>query len=118
LTWITGAFDYFVMKDRYFKSSVTIEPRLGRFREAATVAQAALFLIREWPATRGEKYRASLQACLDVLDGKKLPYRARKAFVAAAREANILSDEGHAEGPEPSKAAGARKRTIRCNEAA
>lgn len=81
------------VKDKYFKISITIEPRLGRFREAATVAQAALLLIREWPEERGEKHRLALQACLQVLQGEKPPSFARRAFVAAARQARILASD-------------------------
>lgn len=71
-----------------------IEPRLGKFRESATVAQAALLLIREWPDKRSARYRAALQACLAVLEGKKAPYLARRAFVGAATEAGVLIGEG------------------------
>lgn len=82
-----------LVKDKYFKTSIIIEPRLGRFREAATVAQAALLLIREWPEDCGEKHRSALQACLRVLGGEKPPSFARRAFVAAAREAKILAGD-------------------------
>jgi hypothetical protein len=81
------------VKDKYFKDPVVIEPRLGRFREAATVAQAALLLIREWPDNPGQKHHIALQTCLHALHGKKPPYLARRAFVAAAREARILARE-------------------------
>lgn len=48
------------------------------------------FLLRRWPGKRSDKRRDALQACSDVTSGKRPPEIARRAFVAAAREAGIL----------------------------
>jgi hypothetical protein len=43
-----------------------------------------------WSGKRGPKHREALQACQDVLDGKKPVMSARRAFLAAAREAGLF----------------------------
>jgi len=47
-------------------------------------------LVAEWPkAGRGPAYQAALRACLAALEGTGSADAARRAFVAAAREADI-----------------------------
>jgi hypothetical protein len=50
------------------------------------------FLLNKWPGKRTEKHRAALQACSDVQNAGKPPIGARRAFVAAAREAGVFTD--------------------------
>ncbi|RWM15153.1 MAG: DUF982 domain-containing protein [Mesorhizobium sp.] len=57
------------------------------------VAQAADILLNRLPAKPGRKHMAARRACLDVLYGLKDASAARKAFAAAAEEANILSPD-------------------------
>lgn len=54
------------------------------------VAQAADILLNRWPTEAGKKHLAARRACLAVLEGLKDAQVARKAFVAAAEEADIL----------------------------
>ena len=52
-------------------------------------------LLRRWPDDmRGQKYRAALKACMDVMEGRKQVASARRAFVNAARQAHILVRTG------------------------
>ncbi|MHB2265020.1 DUF982 domain-containing protein [Aliihoeflea sp. PC F10.4] len=56
-----------------------------------TTAQAAQFLLDDWPANNDtRKHLAARKACIAVLEGIKDARAARKAFEAAADEANIL----------------------------
>lgn len=52
--------------------------------------EASEFLLHEWPGKRTPKQRAAIQACYDAQAGNKPPMTARRALVAAAREADIL----------------------------
>lgn len=82
------------MKDRRFHRAVVVTGASGRFRYVLSAADAGRVLLREWPAEQGRKHTAACNAVLDVLKGNKPPSHARRAFVAASREAGILSDEG------------------------
>jgi hypothetical protein len=55
-----------------------------------TAREASDYLLNEWPGKRSPKHRAALQACHDALAGGKPAMIARRAFIAAAREADIL----------------------------
>lgn len=59
---------------------------------------AANFLLNGWLGKRTEKHRAALQACSDVIDRGKPAMVARRAVVAAVREAGVLIDEKAAAG--------------------
>lgn len=52
--------------------------------------EASDFLLNSWTGKRSPKHRAALQACHDAVSGGKPAMSARRAFVAAAREADIL----------------------------
>jgi hypothetical protein len=80
------------MKDRPFHITVTIEPKLGRFRYVRSASEAHRVLLQEWNGPRGPKYFAALVAVKDSLAEKKPPSHARRAFIAAAIEARILAD--------------------------
>lgn len=58
-----------------------------------TAREATDFLLNRWPGKRTEKHRTALQACSDVRNGTKPPIGARRALVAAAREAGVFVDE-------------------------
>lgn len=63
--------------------------RHGTERAVFDVNDAASILLRD-SGRQTEKRRAAMDACLKVLRGEAHPPAARRAFVAAAREANIL----------------------------
>jgi Protein of unknown function (DUF982) len=58
-----------------------------------SVHDASEFLLHHWPGKRTPKHRAALQACYDVMYGHKPAMAARRAFVAAARETDVLVHE-------------------------
>ena len=65
--------------------------QIGCLRAISSVREAAEWLLSDWPTEgRGLAYAAALQACLDALAGKLSTDKARLAFIAAAREADIF----------------------------
>jgi hypothetical protein len=55
-----------------------------------TVQDVSDFLLNNWPGKRSPKHRAALQACHDALAGDKPAMTARRAFLAAAREVDVV----------------------------
>lgn len=53
-------------------------------------AWESLECLGDWPAGRGQCYRAALRSCRDALDGWTPPEKAMRAMIDAAREANLL----------------------------
>ena len=53
-------------------------------------SEASAFLLNSWPGKRSPKHRAALQACHDAISGEKPAMTARRAFIAAARESDVL----------------------------
>ncbi|MGX5832037.1 DUF982 domain-containing protein [Mesorhizobium sp. 43Arga] len=73
-----------------FERAVVIQgARPGSERTVFDVNEAADILLRDIHC-QTEKRKAAMQACLQVLRGEAHPPVARRAFVAAALEANIL----------------------------
>lgn len=77
--------------DQKFNAPVTVftDPAGGQ-TTITDIPSCSHFLLRQWPTKRGDKRQSALQACSDVSSGKRPPEIARRAFVAAAREAGIL----------------------------
>jgi hypothetical protein len=84
------------MRNENFDVPVTVDgERLGHALTVADTVQAAATLIEGWPEDRrGPKYRAALRTCMDVLEQRKTVASARKAFIAAAREARFHVRDG------------------------
>ena len=81
------------MRNESFDVPVTIET--DRQLAVTDTVQAAEMLIEAWPKDRrGPKYRAALRACMDVLEQRRGVAGARKAFIAAAKEAHVLVRAG------------------------
>jgi hypothetical protein len=78
------------MNDRHFSAPVEIELDPGHRRSIASVWEGIEFLSEIQPIKPGPRYRAALRACRDALDGWQSTVEARRAFVAAAREAHVL----------------------------
>ncbi|MEK1851369.1 MAG: DUF982 domain-containing protein [Phyllobacterium sp.] len=71
--------------------AVTIElDKSSELRNVSSVTEAADVLLMQWPRQKGKKLFVARQACRDALEGKGTVDDARAAFVAAAKEANIL----------------------------
>lgn len=83
------------MRDEDFDVPVTIETsQTGRYMTVTRTAQAASLLLGKWPTTSGPKYRAALRAIKQVLEQEKTVSVGRKAFTAAAKEADVFVREG------------------------
>ena len=84
------------MHDEQFDIPVTIESeRTGRFLTVTRTVQAASLLVDKWPnEKRGPKYRSALKALMDAMEQRRAVGTARRAFTAAAREANVFVREG------------------------
>nr|CAD6437867.1 hypothetical protein REQ54_04314 [Rhizobium sp. Q54] len=63
--------------------------RCGQSRMVESTTEAALILLNQWPASSSEKHMKAKQTCIEVLEGKGSPKKARRAFIKAAKEANI-----------------------------
>lgn len=82
------------MENNKFETPVTVKvDPAGTLLTLRTARETSDFLLNRWPGKRSEKHRAALQACSDVNLGNKPPIGARRAFVAAVREAGIFVDE-------------------------
>lgn len=82
------------MEKDQFDTSVTVKAdAAGTLLTLRTARDTSDFLLNRWPGKRTEKHRAALQACSDVQSGGKPPIGARRAFVAAAREAGVFTDQ-------------------------
>lgn len=55
-----------------------------------TAQDASDYLLNSWTGKRSPKHRAALQACHDAIAGDKPAMIARRAFIAAAREVDVL----------------------------
>ncbi|MCG7508278.1 DUF982 domain-containing protein [Mesorhizobium retamae] len=79
------------MEKQKFDPPVTVRADPATAQETIGDATGGLdFLIKRWRGKRGDKHRAALQACSDADSGRRPASHARKAFIAAAREAGIL----------------------------
>ncbi|UVK57360.1 DUF982 domain-containing protein (plasmid) [Mesorhizobium sp. AR02] len=79
------------MNDAFFDVPLIVETsRPGEFRRLASVSQAAVFMMERWPEQHGPRYRAALRACTGRLTSKDDVENARRAFLAAAKEAGLV----------------------------
>lgn len=77
------------MENVHFRS-VTVESLFpDRLRTIASVAEAAEFLLNEWPGKRGRLHGLAQLACLEAMDGSATGDTARSVFIEAAKEADI-----------------------------
>lgn len=82
------------MDTNRFESHVAVKvDATGSVRTLRSSNEAYEFLLSQWTGKRSDKYRAALQACSDANLGNKPPIAARRAVVAAVREAGIFVDE-------------------------
>lgn len=65
----------------------------GKTRIVSSTREAAECLLYRWPDKRGPRHHAARLACMDVLQGLKKAHAARRAFRAAADEADILAGD-------------------------
>lgn len=82
------------MDNNKFETPVTVKVEsTGALVALQTVRETSDFLLTQWSGKRSDKHRAALQACSDVTSGNKPAMTARRAVVAAFREAGIYVDE-------------------------
>lgn len=82
------------MRKIRFHKPVIVQPgRIDRDRVVLTTKDAAELLLRDWPDTAPGKRERAMQACLEVIKGRKPPSHARRAFIAAAKDAKILLND-------------------------
>ena len=74
-----------------FETPVTVKAATpGPDLVLKSAREANDYLLSSWTGKRGPKHREALQACHDAIAGSKPAMIARRAFVAAAREAGTL----------------------------
>jgi len=79
------------MQNDRFEIPLTVKlGETGNHQILKTAQEASDFLLNNWPGKRSPKHRAALQACHDAMAGNKPVMAARRAFIAAAREADVL----------------------------
>lgn len=80
------------MPDHWFSPGVRVA--FGRIGQSVVVSSAEkaaeLLLDKRWPKPDGRKQIDARRACLEVLDGLKEARHARRAFEAAAKDADVL----------------------------
>ncbi len=82
------------MQEQRFDVPVTVKFGSPEQQKILRTAQdASDFLMNNWPGKRSPKHRAALQACHAVIDGGKPAMTARRAFMAAAREVDVVVTE-------------------------
>lgn len=75
--------------DKFFSVPVTLSSGgVTRFT-IKSVGEAAWFLAEKWPRLEGSAFMKALRACAAALEGKRGSAYARRAFLLAAREANL-----------------------------
>jgi len=78
-------------RHRLFHRPVIVQTgRLDRERVIASTRDAAAVLLHDWPLAGSARHGRAMEACLSVIHGETPPSVARRAFVAAAREAKVL----------------------------
>ncbi|MEX0405076.1 DUF982 domain-containing protein [Aquibium sp. LZ166] len=79
------------MQKNHFEVPVTVKAgNEGDSKVLSSPREASDFLLNNWQGKRSAKHRAALQACHDAVSSGKPAMTARRAFVAAAREADLL----------------------------
>jgi Protein of unknown function (DUF982) len=79
------------MENNRFDTPVTVKSgEAGASQLLRSAREASDYLLNSWPGKRSPKHRAALQACHDAIAGDKPAMNARRAFIAAAREVNVL----------------------------
>ena len=79
------------MENNRFETPLTVKSGVaGENLLLRSAREASDYLLNNWPGKRSPKHRAALQACHDALAGDKPAMSARRAFIAAAREVDVL----------------------------
>ena len=79
------------MENNRFETPITVKSAAGAVQLLRSAREASDYLLNNWPGKRTLKHRAALQACHDAIAGDKPAMNARRAFIAAAREVDVLA---------------------------
>jgi hypothetical protein len=79
------------MENNRFETALTVKSATGAVQLLRSAREASDYLLNSWPGKRTPKHRAALQACHDAMAGDKPAMNARRAFIAAAREVDVLA---------------------------
>jgi hypothetical protein len=83
------------MRHEHFDPITVETAQPGRLDNITNTEQIAERLAEQWPAThRGAAYKKAVRICLAHLRGEKDASAVRKAFIGAAKEADIFVDDG------------------------
>ena len=79
------------MENNRFDVPVTVKSYpAGGSQLLRTAKEASDYLLNSWPGKRSPKHRAAMQACHDAMAGDKPAMNARRAFIVAVREMDVL----------------------------
>ena len=79
------------MENNRFEIPVTVKSGdTGATLLLRSAQEASDYLLSSWPGKRSDKHRAALQACHDAIAGDRPAMNARRTFIAAAREVDVL----------------------------
>lgn len=82
------------MRDDHFEAVTVETDQPGRLVNITNTRQVAERLTNSWPGTPGVAYTRAVKACMDHIIGKKDAGAVRRAFIGAAKEADIFVREG------------------------
>jgi len=83
-----------MMDAKPFEKPVVVElGKVGHYQAVKSTKEAVELLLMAWPNNRGLRHEDAVEACLKVLDGYRSSVDARDAFVAAAKESDVLVPE-------------------------
>jgi hypothetical protein len=80
------------MDEKSWDGTVKIKLKSRTSREVGNVMEAADCLFTAWPRHQGAAFDEALKVFAQVFDGRREPSAARKAFIAAAKEARLPVD--------------------------
>ena len=85
------------MPNLYFASPVRVILGTRDFKAdvVSSVSKAAELLLNDWPDGGGPALLAAKEACLAAMEGSGTVAAAREAFVAAAKEVDVLAERQH-----------------------
>lgn len=81
---------------------MTVELPNDDARTLSSASEAAIFMMEKWPESHGLSYREALQACTGSLSTADDVENARRAFLAAAKEAGLSVQRLQRDGDAPS----------------
>lgn len=82
------------MQIQYWDTPVDVRLEgLGHRRTITATCFACECLLTLWPDRRGPAYRAAVTTCVKAMRGEQNQMAARAAFINAAREADVLTQQ-------------------------